>query len=46
MHVCLNKLAAKEAPGFTSRQVLQHLRKIVLMNVEFDTADGRAVPPA
>ena len=43
MHVCLKKLAAKRAPSLTSWQVLQHLRKIVLVDVEFDTADGRAI---
>ena len=43
MHVCLKKLAAKKAPSLTSWQVLQHLRKIVLVDVEFDTADGRAI---
>lgn len=41
MHVCLKKLAARKAPGLTSWQVLQHLRKIVLVDVEFDTAEGR-----
>jgi len=43
MHVCLKKLAARKAPSLTSWQVLQHLRKIVLVDVEFDTADGRAI---
>ena len=43
MHVCLKKLAAKKAPSLTSWQVLQHLRRIVLVDVEFDTADGRAI---
>lgn len=41
MHVCMKKLAAKKAPSLTAWQVLQHLRKIVLVDVEFDTADGR-----
>lgn len=43
MHVCLKKLAEKKAPSLTSWQVLQHLRKIMLVDVEFDTADGRAI---
>jgi hypothetical protein len=43
MHVCLKKLAASRAPGLTTWQVLQHLRKIVLVDVEFDTSDGRAI---
>ncbi len=43
MHVCLKKLAARKAPSLTSWQVLQHLRKIALVDVEFDTADGRAI---
>jgi hypothetical protein len=43
MHVCLKKLAVKKAPSLTSWQVLQHLRKIVLVDVEFDTADGRTI---
>lgn len=43
MHVCLKKLAAKKAPSLTTWQVLQHLRKIVLVGVEFDSADGRAI---
>ena len=41
MHVCLRKLAARKAPSLSSWQVLQHLRKIVLVDVEFDTTDGR-----
>jgi transposase len=40
MHVCLKKLAARKAPSLTSWQVLQHLRKIVLVDVEFDTTEG------
>ena len=43
LQVCLKKLAARNAPSLTSWQVLQHLRKIVLVDVEFDTADGRAI---
>ncbi len=43
MHVCLKKLAARRAPGLTSWQVLQHLRKIVLVDVKFETADGRNI---
>jgi len=43
MHVCLRKLAAQKAPSLTSWQVLQHLRKIVLVDVEFDTSDGRSL---
>lgn len=43
MHVCLKKLAARKAPSLTSWQVLQHLRKIALVDVEFDTADGRSI---
>ena len=43
MHVCLKKLAARRAPGLTSWQVLQHLRKIVLVDVKFETADGRSI---
>jgi hypothetical protein len=43
MQVCLKKLAARKAPSLSSWQVLQHLRKIVLVDVEFDTADGRAI---
>lgn len=43
MHVCLTKLAAKKAPSLTTWQVLQHLRKIVLVDVEFDTTDGRSL---
>ena len=43
MHVCLKKLAARKAPSLTSWQVLQHMRKIVLVDVEFDTTDGRAI---
>jgi len=41
MHVCLKKLAARRAPTLTPWQVLQHLRKIMLVDVEFDTRDGR-----
>lgn len=41
MSVCLKKLAAARAPSLTPWQVLQHLRKIVLVDVEFDTRDGR-----
>ena len=41
--MCLKKLAARKALSSTSWQVLQHLRKIVLVDVEFDTADGRAI---
>lgn len=43
MHGCLKKLVARKAPSLTSWLVLQHLRKIVLAIVEFDTADGRAI---
>lgn len=43
LQVYLKKLAARKAPSLTSWQVLQHLRKIVLVDVEFDTADGRAL---
>lgn len=42
MRACLKKLAVRKAPSLTSWQVLQHLRKIVLVDVGFDTADGRA----
>lgn len=41
MHVCLKKLAAPKAPSLTPWQILQHLRKIVLVDVEFETRDGR-----
>lgn len=43
MHVCLKKLAEQKAPSLTPWQVLQHLRKIVLVDVEFDTRDGRSL---
>ena len=43
MHVCLKKLAARKAPSLSAWQVLQHLRKIVLVDVEFDTSDGRSL---
>ncbi|MEY2929875.1 MAG: hypothetical protein RL033_624 [Pseudomonadota bacterium] len=43
MHVCMKKLAARKAPSLTPWQVLQHLRKIVLVDVEFDTSDGRSI---
>ena len=43
MNVCLKKIAARKAPSLTSWQVLQHLRKIALVDVEFDTADGRSI---
>ncbi len=43
MHVCLKKLAAKKAPSLTSWQVLQHMRKIELVGVEFDTTDARSL---
>jgi hypothetical protein len=43
MHVCLRKLAAQKAPSLTPWQVLEHLRKIVLVDVEFDTSDKRSV---
>ena len=43
MHVCLRKLAARRAPSLTPWQVLQHLRRIVLVDVEFDTRDGRTL---
>ena len=45
LHVCLRKLAARRAPSLTSWQVLQHLRRIVLVDVEFDTRDGRTLTP-
>jgi hypothetical protein len=41
MHVCLKKLAAPKAPSLTPWQILEHLRKIVLVDVEFETRDGR-----
>ncbi|HEY2572755.1 MAG TPA: IS1634 family transposase [Verrucomicrobiaceae bacterium] len=43
MTVCMKKLAVNKAPGLTPWQVLQHLRKIVLVDVEFDTTDGRSL---
>ena len=43
MHVCLKKLAARKAPSLTAWQVLQHLRKFVLVDVEFETSDGRSL---
>jgi hypothetical protein len=43
MHVCLKKLAARRAPTLTPWQVLQHLRKILLVDVEFETRDGRVL---
>ncbi len=43
MRVCLRKLAAGRAPSLTSPQVLQHLRKIVMVDVEFDTPDARTI---
>ncbi len=43
MHVCLKKLAARKAPSLSAWQVLQHLRKIVLVDAEFDTSDGRSL---
>jgi len=43
MHVCLKKLAARRAPTLTPWQVLQHLRKIILVDVEFDTRYGRTL---
>ena len=43
MHVCLKKLAAPKAPSLTPWQILEHLRKIVLVDVEFDTRDGRTL---
>jgi hypothetical protein len=41
MHVCLKKLASPKAPSLTPWQILEHLRKIVLVDVEFETRDGR-----
>ena len=41
MWVCLKKLAAARAPSLTPWQVLTHLRAIVIVDVEFDTRDGR-----
>jgi hypothetical protein len=43
MHVCQKKLAPKKAPSLASWQVLQHLRKIVLVDLKGDTADSRSV---
>lgn len=43
MHVCLKKLAAAKAPSLTPWQVLQHLRKIAMVDVEFQTRDGRTL---
>ena len=43
MHVCLKKLAAPKASSLTPWQILEHLRKIVLVDVEFDTRDGRTL---
>jgi len=43
MHVCLKKLAAAKAPSLTPWQILQHLRKIVMVDVEFETRDGRTL---
>lgn len=43
LHVCLRKLAVRRAPSLTSWQILQHLRRIVLVDVEFDTRDGRTL---
>jgi transposase len=43
MHVCLKKLAAQKAPSLTPWQILEHLRKIVLVDVEFETRDGRTL---
>ena len=39
--MCLKKLAAARAPSLTPWQVLTHLRAIVMVDVEFDTRDGR-----
>ena len=41
--VCLKKLAAARAPALTPWQVLQHLRAIVMVDVEFETRDGRSL---
>ncbi|MCX6868840.1 MAG: IS1634 family transposase [Verrucomicrobia bacterium] len=43
MHVCLKKLAVPKAPSLTPWQILQHLRKIVMVDVEFETRDGRTL---
>jgi hypothetical protein len=43
MHVCLKKLAAAKAPSLTPWQILQHLRKIVMVDVEFETRDARTL---
>ena len=43
LYVCLKKLAAVRAPSLTPWQVLEHLRKIVLVDVEFDTRGGRTL---
>jgi hypothetical protein len=43
MHVYLRKLAAPRAPSLTPWQILEHLRKIVLVDVEFETRDGRTL---
>jgi hypothetical protein len=43
MWVCLKKQAAVRAPSLTPWQILQHLRAIVLVDVEFDTRDGRTL---
>ena len=40
MHVCLKKLAAPKAHSLTPWQTLEHLRKIVLVDVGFGTRDG------
>lgn len=41
MWVCLKKLTSARAPSLTPWQVLTHLRAIVMVDVEFDTRDGR-----
>jgi hypothetical protein len=41
MHVCLKKLAAAKAPSLTPWQILQHLSKIAMVDVEFETRDAR-----
>ena len=43
MHVCLKKLAASEAPSLTLWQILPHPREIVMVDVELETCDGRAL---
>ncbi len=43
MWVCLKKHAAVRAPSLTPWQILQALRTIVLVDVEFDTRDGRTL---